>query len=549
MSLSSCLNAAQVLSRELADQRNLTPSQKAEISHHYKYTSEQTKDEIKQNTCNRERSFTNKYCKKGAVCFLEAFQMCLERTGREPVPEALSLGEQKLFETKKTFARRLAFSGEYVLTCAGLKHTLKVGELTTENFQQYYDEFSRRFPNEEWSPNRVVRQMIHECLNKEFPKILREKWFPYVLQGGTVAVYADVAYTLHPKDGEATFVLESQDLQETLAELVKDGQESEMCVPPDAQYIFIVNDEEEGPPNDPMSLQEEGDDDLGNDASGSILNDVISDDDYEDRNEVELDDLVGQQVADRGEGSQSDNQVTDTFDSLLPTQSSSLDLLVDLLAEEANDDDNEEAETSSQQEYDAAATKERQLEETFYDQQDPRKPTIHNHFLSFCAGNAHTGRYRICRIEVTVDGTEGGEACYKLQHVRAGCPLGGQVYMDGLRTATERQSMPTLWRSILALPVLVAEVCRSKCPPKATKTKLADIVEGLSVAFSRISTNLKEMPGFSIRCEQFVRVDYALVERDSTSQVPTSMLLAPPTIFRFERLAKEKIGEVLFRKT
>ena len=132
------------------------------------------------------------------------------------------------------------------------------------------------------------------------------------------------------------------------------------------------------------------------------------------------------------------------------------------------------------------------------------------------------------REEFAMDGSQVG---HKLKHTPPGQILGGQTYMDGLRTVTQRQTQPKLWDSLLSLPVLVAETLRRSSVTKVTRGKLADILEGLAETLPSIMGDIEKLPGWGIRHEVYLRVDEAFHHYDGVGAGEGIGVSLPPVRF------------------
>jgi hypothetical protein len=395
----------------------------------------------------------------------------------------------------------------------------------------------------EWCTNRTLRQMIHDSMNVDAIRCV-EDLLPQNDASGAVKVYADVAYTLHPNDGDRTFVLLADGAKAFLQDAIAQ-REAPFVSTVDTSYTDNVPSARDAatPSQGPSTTQpivspesptaSPNTSEHGSDSRLSVAergehdcDSHRSDDDWEEerpdvmdsantRNDDGEDDEDRPDVLDStnngnddGEDDEEDNE--DLMDFVFSNQIRKFDYAG--VNDDGGEKDADDAEKSANLSPDKRMEEEEvykatELEAEVHAQQNyGRTPTVHNHFFHKYFGNATTGKYCMEREEFPMDGSRVG---HKLKHTPPGQILGGQTYMDGLRTVTQRQTQPKLWDSLLHLPVLVAEMLRRSSPNKHTREKLANILEGLDETLPTVMGDIEQQQGMGIRHEVYLRVDGA----------------------------------------
>lgn len=430
----------------------------------------------------RQVPIHNKFSKLSASILLQSFKVALYYLGGERVQLSKSEHHNALLRyfadcdadansgsnsgnrwgvgfipEHQEFAASLAVSTLYTLSAIGKKKTFTklIGAPTVEPTASSDERF------------KALENAIKKGIEKTIPKLI-QSLFPGLSSGNRTALYVDIAYTLHPKREDKTFLLDTHGTRQDLcASLDLDEENSEGYV------LRSINARD--PQDDDISIRSGGSDE---DAD---LVDAAQDGDGGEPAEE------GDAEEEEAEGMQLEATTTEMFDER------------EALLWETNTADHRKA-----------AKKYSSLFSTHMGSIHSGKIVVHMEHDS--VDQCWSLREIIAAADSDAD---------IVQDTLDGM-VGGQSYMDGQRNVTLSQST-TLWHDIRPLATLVGEVLRNPVAELSTRTRLNTMVCQLDKGIESVKKRLKNYPGFAIRTELFVKLDNTirmLNDGDNESQLP-----------------------------
>jgi hypothetical protein len=145
------MNEAITSFNDIAIGSGLNTGQRRQSSHLYKASRQGSH-------ANDAQSFRNTLSQPSATCFLRAFQEALSVIAAEDTNPSENQNplESERLKIRVAFARSLEHSGQYVLTGAGLKHSLTVKTITLADVETYVDNLPAGSVEAQWGTNRIL---------------------------------------------------------------------------------------------------------------------------------------------------------------------------------------------------------------------------------------------------------------------------------------------------------------------------------------------------------------------------------------------------------